>query len=1403
MAAPTHPDLAEETAAPPPGARGRVWPRLVRGVLVAFAVVILVLIALGVGVRYGARTQAGRALIVRSLDGLPLGPVGRLRIAGLRGDVFDAFAVTSLSIVDARGPWLEARDLTLAWDPIELLARRVHAEHLHAGLLRIDRQPVMAKQAPQPASKMPVSIILDDLTLRLETLPALSVEHGVWDVAARGDVRRNGSVRATLKAKSLLHPGDGLTFALKVGHGQRFLLRADAVEAGGGALAGALGLPSKQTLLLHAVGDGTSDQGQASLKATSGAQTPLLGSAAWGKGGTTVQGRVSLTASRLTAYFAERLGPEAAIDLTARQTAGDLYAVAGTLKARDGSIAVKGPLNWARRATTGMDVSLAVSDLSKWISLPKIGAARVRGVLTGGVDAFTVKSTFEGDKLDQYGYALARLAGPASVSRKGGEWRLQTDLAGAGGGGKGLPAVLLGSAPHVQLDLSLLKDGRMLIHSLGVAGTGVKLAASGGQGLLGGLSFKGTVDLPNLGLLRPGARGGLSGAWDASENRGARAWDFTFDGKGSNVVSGVPDLDHLLGPAPRLTAKGGYGAGGLTIADAKLAGAAMDAQGKGGLDAKQALSADFGWSAKGPIVVGPVEIAGAAKGTGKITGALSAPRADLEAELASLDFGQLVVTPARLTLSFLQGPDGVTGAASVTGPTVKYGPASAKTAFHWARDGLVLTDIVADAGGVKLAGALSLRDGEPSTADLTVAALPGAFLASGKLDGKVRLTDGAGVAADIAIVGAGVSLPGAPTTFRSLSLQAQGPLKALPFKVSADSIEPVAWKFSGSGVFAHTPALNQVTLEGAGRVRKADFRLTEPAVVRFGGGDQSARLRLAIAGGQAAIDAHEGKGDLTARADLANVGMAAFFEDFTGTVSGSIALNGQGPHMKGTLDARLAGARSRDAPANEGLNAQVTGTLADTRLHIEANAVNAEGLKSNGALDLPTEASAAPFRIAVDRTKPVQGSFSADGEVRPLWDLFAGGERTLSGHVSTSGAVKGTLNTLAASGQGSLTGGKFRDVSTGLAVQNLEVDTTFGDNAITVRRFSGADARSGTVSGDGVVSIAEDGASTFTLNLKKFQLLDNDLGRATASGAVTVTHPAKGQGKLTGQLTIDRADIVAATPTPTGVVPMDVVEIHQVLREGQAKPQARASLGPPILLDVAIKAGRGIYVKGKGLNVELSLDSHVGGAITQPSLTGEARVVGGSYDFAGKRFDVDPSGVVRLAATPAQIRLNLSATWEDPTLTAVVKVQGTAAKPEITLTSVPVLPQDEVLSRVLFGVSATQLSAAQGAELASALASLSGGGGFDVIGNLAQFAGLDRLALGGTQQSGTTISGGKYVTKDIYLELTGGGRNGAAAQVEWRIRHNISLVSRYGAAQDTKYYGDEDASISIRFRKDF
>ena len=41
---------------------------------------------------------------------------------------------------------------------------------------------------------------------------------------------------------------------------------------------------------------------------------------------------------------------------------------------------------------------------------------------------------------------------------------------------------------------------------------------------------------------------------------------------------------------------------------------------------------------------------------------------------------------------------------------------------------------------------------------------------------------------------------------------------------------------------------------------------------------------------------------------------------------------------------------------------------------------------------------------------------------------------------------------------------------------------------------------------------------------------------------------------------------------------------------------------------------------------------------------------------------------------PTAIRLNLTATRDNPTLTAVIRITGTAAKPVVTLTSTPALP---------------------------------------------------------------------------------------------------------------------------------
>ena len=1390
-----------DAPAAPPESRHAAAPRhrWSRWTAIGLAGLVVLLLALLVGARLALRTDGGRAEVLRLANGLQIGPYGTLRLEGLRGDVLSDFTVARATVSDARGVWAEGRDLSLRWRWTELFARRFHAERIGAGLIRVARAPVVKPEPPSKPKPLPVSIRIDQVRLMLETLPALSVQRGVYDIDSQAEIARDGAARGRLDARSRLHRGDGVAAVFSFGGGRPVTLHADAVEAQGGALAGLLGLPADRRLQAKALASSTPEGvGRLTLDTVSGDIHPLRAQADWTKAGARLDATALLAASRLTAAYAGKLGPQAHLVADARRDRGDLYGLKAALTAQFASVRVDGPVDSKRKSTPGLKLDIAVADLTKWAAQPAIGPLQTSGTLAGDPDRFKYAARLTADRVSQSGYTLARVAGPATVIRNGKEWRVQADLAGAGGRGQGLTFALLGGAPTARLDASLLADGRFLIRELKATGAGLRVDASGGQGLLGGLSFKGSAALSNLAVAQKGARGVLNAAWSAGQPKNAKAWDLTADIRGAGLASGIAEADRLLGPTPRLVAKGSVGPAGVQLGQADLTGAKAQVSARGALDARQMLGFDLTWRADGPFAAGPVEIAGQARGSGRISGALAAPRADLKADFASIDFGpKLVVTPAHLDLALAKTAQGFDGTVALNGPS-RYGPATARTGFRFAGGGIDLHDLYADAGGVKLQGSAALRDGAPSSADLTVAAGPGAFLARGRLTGAVKLIDRAGTqTAGLRLEGLNLAAPDVNGSVKSLRLTADGPLSRLPFQLAAETVDPVPARLNGAGVFSRVGEVNQVTVQASGRVRKVDFRTVEAAVIRIAPKDLGARLRLQVAGGTASVDASQTGEALSARATVAGVSLAALQEDFAGRVNATLALNGRGPRLDGTVDATLDGARSRDAPENLALAARVRAVLGGARLRVDANATNAQGLKAAVNLDLPAEAAAQPFRIAIDKTKPLRGGFSADGELRPLWDLLVGGDQTVSGKLAARGTVGGTLNKPQASGQATLAGGKVTDSGTGLNLQNLTVSAAFDQGAVNVRQFSGVDGHGGLISGDGRIGLAVGSGSTFALKLTRFQLIDNDAARATASGAVTVNRDAKGLAKLEGQLVVDRADVFPTPSTGVSVLSMDVVEIHKKGGDetAAAKPKAPSAGAAAVSLDVTIKAPRRIYIRGRGLDLELSLDAHVGGSSARPDLSGEARVVRGSYDFAGKRFDFDESGVVRLGATPETIRLSLLATRVDSTLTATVRVAGTAARPEVTLSSVPVLPQDEILSQVLFGRSAAQLSAAEAAQLGVALASLSGGKGLDLIGGLRQFARLDRLAIGGDQTSGTTVSGGKYITDNIYVQITGGGRTGPSAQVEYQVRRNLSLVSSLGSRGDTR--------LSIRFRRNF
>lgn len=1386
------------TAAQPPQAqerdRTRAWaPRHI--LIVSLAVAGLLLAAL-LGGRLALLTPLGRNIVTSLIDGRKVGSVGVLRLYGLQGDPLHAFTLERATLSDARGVWLEARGLRMTWSPLALLTRRVRAETVEARQITLLRRPELAP-ASGPPGALPVSIELRRFAARLQLLEGFAKQYGQWTARGDLDFGRVGRRRGRLDARSLTRDGDFLTIRFDIGDKAKFNIAAKAFEARGGPLAGSLGYATDQPFEADLAADGLAAKGGFTARIVSGAVTPLRADGHWGPDGGDAAGIVSLAGSDLLQPWAAKLGPIVRLGLKARPAKGGLYALDAAMQADNLNLRAQGVADVkARVSRDGLHLHSDTPSASRLLASRVAGPARFDGIWRGGPSDWRLTGVFAVNQVQADGYSLARLAGPVDLTARQGKLEGELRLQGAGGAGEGTLARLLGMRPLASLAVTRLADGRWLARRLEVDGAALTVRARGDRGLTGELSLQGRAEIARLDGLRPGARGDLTADWRATQGGGKGSpWGLSLKAQGRAFASGLAQLDRLLGAEPTLNGVGRLERGVLHLERATLDGKALHIASKGGVGLTGALDLQLDWTAKGPFQVGPVELAGTARGQGRVLGRLTAPRADLTARFDQIDLPRLPLLDAQLALTFAKDAAGYDGALSLNAASA-WGPARATSRFAFVANGMRLDQLSLDAGGVRAKGSVALTRGAPSSADLDVAVGPGAFLARGSAQGRLQLSDTAGTGASVDITGVGLALPGATWTLDTLRLKGAGALDHLPFTLAAGIGGPVPTQFSGSGVYGRAGGVQTLQLSGGGKVRQVTYRTLQPLTLRLAAGDRSLHADLDIGHGRLVADARDHGADLDAHATATGMDIAALGERLAGRLDATLALAGRSGRLGGSLDSRLQGVKTLDAPKAGAVDGTLHATLAGERLRLEAVATDTAGGRASASAELPVTTSTTPLRLAIARTQPISGRFSIQGEARPYWDLFQGGEQSLSGQVLAQGTIAGSLNAPALVGTASLQKASFEDAGTGLKLRNMSLDASFNHDTAVFRQFSAVDGKGGSIGGQGDVDLAKGGASSFTLTLRRFRLVDNDRLVAWASGPVSVNRGGDGKIALKGKLKIDRAEIAPTPPAPSGVVRLDVVELHAPASRAHFTPRPS---GPAAVLDIDLTAPGQILVQGRGLNAELSLNAHVGGTSQAPILSGQAFLLRGDYTFAGRRFDFDPSGAIALSSNVGDIRLDLRAVYDQPSLTAEVRVGGTAAHPQIAFSSVPALPQDEILSQVLFGSSAAQLSGAQAAQLGAATAALAGGGGFDVLGNLREFAGLDVLTFGSdtasTGAGGLTVSGGKYIGNKLYLELIGGGQATAAARVEWRPLRNLSIASQLAGAGYSK--------IAVRWRKDF
>jgi hypothetical protein len=277
--------------------------------------------------------------------------------------------------------------------------------------------------------------------------------------------------------------------------------------------------------------------------------------------------------------------------------------------------------------------------------------------------------------------------------------------------------------------------------------------------------------------------------------------------------------------------------------------------------------------------------------------------------------------------------------------------------------------------------------------------------------------------------------------------------------------------------------------------------------------------------------------------------------------------------------------------------------------------------------------------------------------------------------------------------------------------------------------------------------------------LQDARLARSDAIGATVTGEVAITNSRARGALVSGDLTLPevRYQIIRQGAA-------QVAELEGVRRKGEplVRPdqvnQQQAAAAPSIWkLDLRVRADNQVFVSGMGLESEWETDLRIRGTTASPVVTGEARVIRGTYSFAGQRFEVTTGEVAFTGSQPINPRLNIAASGEVKDVTITMSITGSSTNPQIRFASSPSLPQDEIMARLLFGGSVTELSALQLVQLGASLNSLRGsGGGLNPLGKLRSATGAARLrVLGGDEATGrgTALAAGFYLGNNIYLEV--------------------------------------------------
>lgn len=468
-------------------------------------------------------------------------------------------------------------------------------------------------------------------------------------------------------------------------------------------------------------------------------------------------------------------------------------------------------------------------------------------------------------------------------------------------------------------------------------------------------------------------------------------------------------------------------------------------------------------------------------------------------------------------------------------------------------------------------------------------------------------------------------------------------------------------------------------------------------------------------------------------------------------------------------DARLSGPN---------LNAQITGERSggQTRMRIDARlrdlALIVPGIvgpltlsgqisESGGsyALDLAAQGPAGlAAQLAGTVSSDLRGDLRATGSsdialINPRIE-----PRSVRGPAEFDLRLSGPLALASVSGTARVTGAQFVMPEQNLRLLDIDATAQLSGGRAEIS-LQGRGASGGGVSVQGSIDLMPPLNADLRARLDALRMQDPQLFRTDVTGEVAITGALTQGPRIGGRLALDSTEIRIPRVglVSRGYIPPtlrhqgDGGAVRQTRdRAGILAGETHGRVRRPATLDLEIDAPNRIFIRGRGLDAEMGGNLRLTGTTADPIPIGQFTLIRGRLDLLGNRFTLN-EGFASLQGDLMPF-VRLVASTERAGVTARIVLEGRADAPELRFESTPELPEEEVVSLLLFGRGFETLSLFQAAQLASSLATLSGHSE-GVMERLRRNIGLDDLDVRTDEDGETSIRLGRYLTENIYTDV--------------------------------------------------